>query len=148
MEFVTPAQKETYEKVRPWINELFGVFAFERSDFPVFGVAIGSAYSTTGVHPWGEDQSTICTRAYVVTDVERTPDLMEYLLQQNGLMRFGAFGMDENGDIFFEHTILGAACDKGELKASIMAVISVADSMDDEIMSRWGGRRAVDRTGD
>jgi hypothetical protein len=146
MEFVSPAQKATYEKIKPWIQDLFGVFAYERTDYPVFGVAIGSAYSTTGVHAWGQDEATICTRAYVVTDLERTPDLMEYLLLQNGLMRFGAFGMDENGDIFFEHSILGSACDRDELKASIMAVISVADSTDDAIMSRWGGRRAVDRS--
>ena len=146
MEFATEAQKACYERIKPWVHELFGVFAYERPDFPVFGVAVGSAYSTTGVHPWGDDEATICTRAYVVTDVERTPDLMQYLLQQNGLMRFGAFGMDENGDIFFEHTILGSTCDKDELKASIMAVISVADSTDDEIMARWGGRRAIDRS--
>ena len=100
MEFASSAQKATYEKIKPWIHELFGVFAYERSDYPVFGVAIGSAYATTGVYPWGQDEATICTRAYVVTDVARTPDLLEYLLQQNGSMRFGAFGMDENGDIF------------------------------------------------
>lgn len=146
MEFATDAQRECYERIKPWVHELFGVFAYERTDFPVFGVAVGSAYSTTGVHAWGEGEATICTRAYVVTDVERSPDLMQYLLQQNGVMRFGAFGMDENGDIFFEHTILGSTCDKDELKASIMAVISVADSLDDEIVSRWGGRRAVDRS--
>jgi len=34
--------------------------------------------------------------------------------------------------------------DKTELRASVMAVVSTADEHDDEIVSRWGGKRALD----
>ncbi len=60
-------------------------------------------------------------------------------------MRFGAFGVDQDNDIFFEHTIVGSSCDKDELKASILAVVYTADQYDEQITQKWGGQRAVDR---
>jgi hypothetical protein len=60
-------------------------------------------------------------------------------------MRFGAFGMDQENDIFFKHSIAGLTADKSELRAAIMAVANTADEYDDKITSRWGGRRATDR---
>jgi hypothetical protein len=145
MEFRTQAQKACYEKIAPWMKELFGEFAFARDDAPVISVVVGSAVAQTAVFPWGEDDATICTRAYVVTGAELTPDLMHYLLRKNADMRFGAFGVDDDGDIVFEHTIVGSTCDKEELRASVMAVVLTADQFDDEIVARWGGQRALDR---
>jgi hypothetical protein len=124
---------------------LFGEFAVARDDVPAIGVVVGSAVAQAIVFPWGEDDATICTRAYVVTGAELTPDLMRYLLRENADMRFGAFGVDDDGDILFEHTIVGSTCDKEELKASVMAVVMTADRYDDQIVARWGGQRALDR---
>ncbi|HOD05119.1 MAG TPA: YbjN domain-containing protein, partial [Anaerolineaceae bacterium] len=92
-----------------------------------------------------EDDATITTRAYVVTGVELTPDLMHFLLRENDRMRFGAFGVDQDNDIFFEHTIVGSTCDMEELKSSVLAVVYTADQYDDQIIQKWGGQRAVDR---
>jgi hypothetical protein len=61
-------------------------------------------------------------------------------------MRFGAFGIDSEGDIFFEHTIIGTKCSIDELRASVVAVINAADEYDDKIMAQYGGRRYIDRT--
>ncbi len=146
MEFRTEAQKQCYEKIKPWIKEVFGDFAIVVDDRPVFFVNLGSAVANTAVYPWGDDDATICTRAYVVTDVELTPELMKYLLLKNDAMRFGAFGIDDDDDVFFEHTIVGMSCDREEVKSSIMAVVSTADRWDDEIVARWGGSRAMDQT--
>ncbi len=145
MEFKTEPQKTCYEKITPWIKEVFGEFANPREDRPVFGVSIGSAYTVIAVDTWGDDDAVVTTRSYVVTKVELTPELMRYLLEQNDRMRFGAFGVDSDGDIFFEHAIVGSSCDKNELKASAIAVAMTADKYDDEIIARWGGQRAVDR---
>lgn len=145
MEFKTSAQKACYEKIVPWAKELFGEFAQAREDAPVFGVMAGSAMVQVAVLPWGDDDATITARAYVVSGAELTPDLMHYLLRKNDDVRFGAFGVDNDGDIFFEHTIVGSTCDKEELKASVMAVVLTADKYDDEIVARWGGQRALDR---
>lgn len=145
MEFKTEPQKKCYEKVLPWMKELFGEFAMPRSEVPVIGVLIGSAVAQVAVTPWGEDDASITVRAYVVSGAELTPELMFYLLKENDAMRFGAFGVDADKDIFFEHTIVGSTCDKNELKASVMAVVLTADRYDDQIVARWGGQRAIDR---
>jgi hypothetical protein len=127
------------------MRQLFGEAAGVRTDFPAFGVWVGSAFAQTMIHPWGPDDAVICTRAYVVTGAQVTPDLMAFLLRANDRMRFGAFGLDEDGDIFFQHTIVGSTCDIKQLQASVAAVVLVADRYDDPIVARWGGQRAIDR---
>ena len=147
MEFQSDAQKETYEKIKPWMKDIFGEFAVAREDTATFGILVGSAYAQSGVYPWGKDDATITTRAYVVTGTELVPELMLFLLQQNDRTRFGAFGVDADNDIFYEHTIVGSTCDKEELRASIMAVIMTADDEDDKIVAKYGGQTARDRSG-
>jgi hypothetical protein len=122
MEFETRAQQEIYEKVLPWVAEL-----------------------QIGVFPWSEADAVITTRSYVVTGAELTPELMRYLLTENAGMRFGAFGLDEEGDIIFEHTIVGSTCDQKELESSVVHVARTADDYDDLIVERWGGERALDQ---
>lgn len=145
MEFENTPQKETYEKITPWMKEIFGDFCRLRDNDPAFGINYGSSYTYVRVNPWGDDDAVINTRSYVVTKVEVTPELMDFLLHENDTMRFGAFGLDKDNDVFFEHAILGSTCDKEELRSSILAVMYTADKYDDKIMSRWGGQRAEDR---
>lgn len=106
---------------------------------------MGSALVEVLVFPWGEDDAIINTRSYVVTGAELTPDLMLFLLKENSQMLFGAFGVDEHGDILFEHSIVGSTCDQKELESSVNAVLQVADDYDDIIVQKWGGERALDR---
>jgi hypothetical protein len=56
----------------------------------------------------------------------------------------GGFGIDDDGDIFFDHCVLGSACTRNQLHSSISNVTYSADQLDDEIVARWGGRRAVE----
>ena len=145
MEFRSAAQKACYEKIVPWMKELFGEFVMLRTDAPAMAVVIGSAVAQVGVIPCGNDDATINTRAYVVTGAEATSELMHFLLRETDNMRFGGFGLDSDDDVFFEHAIVGSTCDKPELKASVMAVVVTADQYDDKIIARWGGQRALDR---
>jgi hypothetical protein len=144
MEFASPKQKEIYEKVSGWMKELFGQFAQKHPDFPAFGIIQGSALANVIVEKWGDDDAVVATRAYVVSGADVNADVTHYLLQENNKMRFGAFGMDEKDNIFFQHTIVGSTCDKEELMASVMAVVTTADRYDDEIKSRAGGQSALD----
>ena len=144
MRFDSNAQKECYEKILPWMQEVFGDFAGQRREIPEFGVLVGSAFAQTSIFPFG-DEAVISSRAYVVTGAELTADLMHFLLRENDRMTFGAFGLDEEGDIFFEHTIVGSTVDKEELKSSVSSVVLIADEYDDLIVEKWGGQRAIDR---
>ncbi len=145
MEFETEAQKACYEKVGPWVRELFGKSASRRDDRPVIRILQGSAYAQVGVFAWGDSDAIITTRAYVVSGAMLTPEMMYYLLRENEGMPFGAFGVDKDGDILFEHSIVGSTCDKKELEASVIAVLRTADEYDDQIVERWGGQRALDQ---
>jgi len=146
MDFESPAQKACYEKIGPWLKELFGEFVAPRPDAPLYVLFVGSAAVQIAVFPWGEDDSVISTFSFVVTGAELTPELMKDLLRRNLGTRFGAFGLNEQGAIMFVHTIVGSSCDKNELKASVRGVLATADQSDDEIIARWGGQRATDRT--
>jgi len=131
--------------VKEWMQQLFGELPVAAEDKPLFLLVMGSAAVHVGVFPWGDDDAIINIRSYVVTDIEVVPELMSYLLHKNNDMRFGAFGIDNDNDIFFEHTICRAGANKTALKNSVMAVLSTADQLDDEIVASWGGRKATDK---
>ncbi|HEY9865233.1 MAG TPA: YbjN domain-containing protein [Candidatus Obscuribacterales bacterium] len=145
MQFQSAIQEACYNKVATWMRELYGKFPCAREDVPGLAMVMGSALVEVFVFPWEKDDAIINARSYVVTEVELSPDLLHFLLRENHIMRFGAFGIDEQGDIIFEHTIVGSTCDKLELEASVNAVLEIADDYDDKIVERWGGRRALDR---
>lgn len=146
VEFQTEAQKAIYEKVGQYMKELFGEMTGARTDFPAYFLTMGSAAVQVFILSWGDKEAVVNVRSYVVTGAERTPEMLEYLLRENYDMRFGAFGLDKDGDVTFEHNIVGSSCDKSELRTSVMAVLGTADKYDEEIVGRWGGKRAMDRT--
>jgi hypothetical protein len=146
MEFQTEAQKKVYERVAQILKEEFGKMAQPREDNPSFSIQRGSAFVQVTVVPINEQYTTIRAHSWVVTGVENTPELLQYLLKENLQMRFGAFGVDDVGDICFTHAFLGETVDSASLMYSTIGVASVADDYDDKIVQRFGGQRAVDRT--
>lgn len=146
MEFKTEAQKACYEKVSGYLKEMFGEAVIARENQPIFmTMPYGSAIAYIIVSEWGNDDASIGVRSYVVHGAEMAADLLHYLLRENDNMRFGAFGVDADNDIFFEHSIVGSTCDKNELKTSILAVLTTADHHDDLIRNKWGGETALER---
>lgn len=143
MEFQTPAQAECYQKIDGWIEELFSDYPWEKLDEPGFNIFLGSAWVEVRVYPWGED-SIINTSSTVVIGAELRPDLLEFLLRTNAKMQFGGFSLDAEGNILFEHSIVGSTCDQNELEESVLAVLEVADDYDDKIVAGWGGKRGLD----
>ncbi|PZD71562.1 hypothetical protein C1752_06182 [Acaryochloris thomasi RCC1774] len=145
MEFKTPAQQDGFKKVRGWMDELFSQIPWEVLDEPGVGLFMGSAWVEVRLYPWNED-SVINIRSTVVSEAKLDATLQNFLLRENAELRFGAFSLNEAGDILFEHTIVGSTCDPQELEASVMAVLQAADDYDDQIVSRWGGKRALDKS--
>ncbi len=145
MEFASDLHREAYEHVRQLLGELYGEMYETVETSPMFRVREGSTIASILVMPWGDDRCVLEIRAYVVLGAELTPELLKYLLVQNGECMLGAFGVDSDDDVFFSHSILANDLDKPELRASINAVKLTADRYDDEIQARWGGQRMVDR---
>ena len=133
------------EKVNSYLTTIHGEGYGRNSEAPNnFRIRNGSAIVNISVQEWGEDEAAILFRAWVIQKAEMTPDLMYYLLRKNETMRFGAFGIDDVHDIFFEHSIVGSTCDIEEFRASLKAVAVISDGLDDEIQGQFGGLRAVD----
>jgi hypothetical protein len=145
MDFKTEAHEQAYGKVDKFLGQIFGEMVKKPSDRPVFLLQRGTALTHIIVAPWSDDDAVIVARSYVNYGADLAPDLLKFLLNENADMRFGAFGVDDDGDIFFEHTIVGSTCDKEEIKASVLAVSSTADRYDEPIRERWGGMREIDR---
>ncbi len=145
MSFRTRAQEDVYKKVGQQLRQLFGEMVQVIPDKPAFVVPAGTTLTHIVVTPWGDDDATITVRAYVTYGSDLAPDLLHFLLRENDTKRFGAFGIDGDGDIFFEHSIVGSTCDKEELRASVLAVSQTADLFDEQIVQRWGGMRGIDR---
>jgi hypothetical protein len=138
--FKNKAQKGAYEKVGKYLKEYFGEMFSSAEDKPIYQGLIGSAIVNVIVYSWGDDDAVVNVRSCCVMDLdELAPDLLEHLLRENFKFRFGAFSIDPDGDINFEHTIVGSTLDKGELVASVRAVSRIADQYDDIITARWGG---------
>jgi hypothetical protein len=141
MGFESQPQQDVHDRAQKWLEEMFGMFLHVIPGEPAFFVQMGQTLTFVSVQPWGDDDATITSRAYVAMDTEMTADLMHFLLQENDKFRFGAFGIDEDEDIFFEHTIVGSTLDQEELKSSVVAVSNTADRYADQIIPKWGGER-------
>jgi hypothetical protein len=146
MDFKTEAQKQCYERVGGFLKELFGeTFVSTHKEAPVFRLKHGSAFAVVAVNAWTEDECVVEVRAYLVTEADLSKDLLLYLLRKNDGMMFGNLGIDREGDIFIHHMLVGSTLDKPELKHAVGAVLSLGDDLDDEIVSRFGGTRMIDR---
>jgi hypothetical protein len=47
-------------------------------------------------------------------------------------------------NVAFEHNILGDNLDEPELVATVTALISTANNLDDELQKKFGGKRTID----
>jgi len=85
----------------------------------------------------------------VVVDVEVTEQLMRYLLTYNLRLILGGFGLargeGDKGTVLLTHTILGDSMDREALYASVSAIARVADDLDEQIVTAFGGRTALDK---
>ena len=144
MNFQTEAQKDCYQKVAEWLPEIYDRVSNLFSDIPTFSLQFGSATVLVEVRPFKQIEAIIYIWSYVVTEVEVSSELLRFLLQQNDAFRFGGFSMADDGDIRFHVTLLGSSCQQNEFKLAVTEVLESADLYDDEIVKRWGGRRAAD----
>jgi hypothetical protein len=140
----TATADDTQARIELWMRELFGTIVQDPTGDGVIRVKVGSAVTETSLASWGDGDHVVSTRARVAIGTDLAPELLRYLLRRNDDVRFGAFGLDADGVIFYRHAIVASTCDREELRASVTSVALVADRYDDEIVKRWGGSRAGD----
>lgn len=148
MEFKTEAHRKVYEKARDYLYTLFGEVNVKVMD-DTFVLQEGSTFVYVRTFPIGAKKSGVEIFAYVVVDVEVTEQLMRYLLAYNLRLIMGGFGLTRGegnkGTVLLTHTILGDSMDREELYGSVSAIARVADDLDDQIVTAFGGQTALDK---
>jgi hypothetical protein len=148
MEFKSDAHKKAYEKTRDFLHTLFGEVNVKMMD-DTFVLQEGSTFVYIRTFPIGEKKSGVEIFSYVVVEIDVTEELMRYLLTYNLRLMLGAFGLslgeDGKGTVLLTHTILGDSMDREELYASVSAIARVADDIDDQIVTAFGGKTALDK---
>ena len=146
MELKTEAHRKVYDKTRGYLNSLFGEVNVKVLDDSLV-LQEGSTFVYLRVFPIGDSKAGVEVFSYVVVDVEVTDELMRFLLTYNLKLMLGGFGMaigeDGRAVILLTHTILGDSMDREELYASVSAIARVADDLDDQRVTAFGGSTAL-----
>jgi hypothetical protein len=140
IEFKTLAQKECYERVGVWLEEVYASRCFRRASSPVFEVRPGRLVVVVSIRTWGAGEAVVKVTSWAITGATMTAELGSHLLTRNDEVRFGAYGIDGDGDIFFSYSINGATCDKPEVVAAVSAVAFSAEESLGEVIPRFGGK--------
>jgi Putative bacterial sensory transduction regulator len=100
------------------------------------------------VHPWEASELALVRAAsHITVGMYQSAELTQFLLTENRKMRFGAFQLDEAGQIVFAHTILGGEdMDLLELQTCILSVAAIATTYDDIVSEKFGSTGASPRS--
>lgn len=151
--FSTASQELTYQKVLDYLtaSTLFQDSLTVAADEPSFEMVYGSTVVHVtviawDVNPWENPDVTLLRAYSYLTEGSRIDmDTMRFLMTESSRIRFGAFQLDEGDRIMFAHSILGGeGMDVMELQTCILSVAAIADTYDDIIVDKFGGRRATD----
>lgn len=132
------------EKVQAFLKQTYPDFvAFD--DY-TFTIKRGSSQVMVQVRPYTEDDTIIEFISNVVYETNVTPDLMYYLLRKNTELHFGGFGLLFDDTVIFSYSIAGKNLDENEFRTALNSVAIIADYYDDEIVAKFGGKRAREVT--
>jgi hypothetical protein len=137
---------EVTAKVQRILTEEFGTVRIDRDGD--FGVQNESAVAFVSVKPWGDDEVVVHVTAYMLNDVPLTPEVFEWVATE-GSYFFGHVHVlrtegESTGTLVFTHTLLGDFLDKPELLHAVNSVAILANNLDDELQSRFGGRKFIE----
>lgn len=111
-----------------------------------------STYLTILVRDWGtsddgEPRTVVLVTAPILWGVTPGPELFEWVAREGGARWFGHVEVHDSGvegkvDLIYSHTLLGDFLDRPELEAAMWGLLAAADTWDDELQPRFGGKRS------
>ena len=134
---------EVRAKVRRILQNKLGITRVEGEDFFV-------QHGSTGCRVTFHELSRVTLvnlSSPVLFEVPLTPALYEEVARRTGKFRFGSLCLREEegkGNLFFEGAVIGDTLDEDELMLPLLAIVTTADRLDDELRPRFGGRRLED----
>ncbi|MDX2213035.1 MAG: hypothetical protein SFY66_07070 [Oculatellaceae cyanobacterium bins.114] len=146
--FTNQAQELAYQKVADYLaSSLFKHSMRVRTDMPRFDLLYnGSTLIEVDVlpwevHPWNDSElATVRAASQITVGNTSMAAVTHFLLAENRKMRFGAFQLDESGQVVFADSILGGDnLDLLELQTCILSVAAIANSYSDIIAQQFDG---------
>lgn len=129
------------DKVQRYLTDLLQNVQIDRDGD--FNFRHGSARVFVRVAPMGEDRTLVAVWAETNLEVPPSPELYQYIAAGNRYS-FGCLRCreaDGKVSIILGHSLLGDFLDPDELKMTVVLVAQSADEVDDEIMTKFGGRK-------
>jgi len=140
--------KDICSKVETFLLDS-GTGLFTRQDVNFFTIKHGSTVIHIFIQDYGDTETLVKCRAYVVNGAELTHSLLKKLLLMNSEdLRFGKFGIDKNGYIVLDHVMLGSTLDKEELVCAVKEIGMMADELDDMLVKHYGGKTSIETSVD
>lgn len=143
MRFAHDLHRETFERIKEYLGELFDD-PFHEASTDHFYVRYGSTVLEVGVEPYGPEDAVVAVVAYLAQDVEIDEQLRTGLLALNHELPIGHFSI-VGRDVFFSHSLFGHGLEREGLLGCLAAVANLADDYDDKIVARYGGATALER---
>lgn len=92
----------------------------------------------------GDGRVFVTVRIPLASDVPATPDLFEFVALRADDFLFGHLSCErtprETAAVFLSHTLLGDFLQRGEVLICLESMLSVADTWDELLVKRFGGR--------
>ena len=87
-----------------------------------------------------DDDLIVNVRTYLARGLETIDGALGlHLARLNAETLFGAFSIDEDGDVCFDHSLLASAMNRDALRVAMRSVVHAAERHAAEILGRWGG---------
>jgi hypothetical protein len=146
VDFKSDAHRKVHQLTREYLYSLFGEVNVQTTE-DAFTLREGSSVVYVRTFPVGSERAAVEVFSYVAIDLEITDALMRELLAHNLKLVLGAFGLavgpDGKGSVVLTYTLLGGTMDQEELYGAICAIARVADDLDDQLVSSFGGKTAL-----
>lgn len=129
------------EKVQRYLTDMLGSVTIDRDGD--FAIRYGSSQIYVRVAAFGEG-SVVSVFAPTNYEVPPSAELYRYVAEINRNYVFGKFSTRETDGkvaVSLTHALLGEYLDPDELKSAVGLLASLADQVDDDIKSKFGGRR-------
>lgn len=141
IDFSTSAVESLYALVIDDLEEAFGAI-YVSETLPMMVLALEDAEIRLFVAPLGEDTAAVRVVCWIARDINSfEPALMRYLLEQTGQLPFGRFGIDDDGDIFFDFYVHGEGYSREQLLMAVATVYDSAVRAERHLVLHWGGAR-------
>jgi hypothetical protein len=143
MQFEHEVHRETFEKVREYVDDLIDEPYLDEATGHLYG-RFGSTVLEVSVDPYGPEEAVVRVMAYCVQGARVDESLRVGLLELNHTLPVGSFSL-VGSDVFFSHSLFGRTLDPRNFLGAMAAVATVADDYDDRIVAQYGGETALER---